>query len=151
MTTHLERRDFLKAAGLGSLGIMGSAGPVAGLMPPQTAAAIRDLEPMKVIKIEAVKFRKCLMIDGEPPPWMWVRLHTNTGIVGVGETYPATEGEIGTLRDLVAREGGSAGALLGNDPRDIEHIWYEIYDRTAFNVIGGAEMRILSAINIAQW
>ena len=51
---------------------------------------------------------------------MRVRLHTNTGIVGVGETYPYTEGEIGTLRDLVAQENGSAAGLLGSDPRDIE-------------------------------
>jgi L-alanine-DL-glutamate epimerase-like enolase superfamily enzyme len=151
MTKHLERRNFLKAAGLGALGVVGSASPAVGLMPPTTAASIKDLEPMKITKVEAVKFRKGLTIDGEAPPWMWVRLHTNTGIVGVGETYPYTDGQIGTLRDIVADGDGSAGGLLGSDPRDIERIWYAIYDRTAFNVIGGAEMRILSAINIAQW
>jgi hypothetical protein len=64
MRTHRERRDFLKAAGLGSLGVMGSGGPAAGLIPPETAAALKDLEPMKVTKIEAVKFRKDLVIDG---------------------------------------------------------------------------------------
>jgi L-alanine-DL-glutamate epimerase-like enolase superfamily enzyme len=117
-------------------------------MPTATAAAINDLQPMKITKIEAVRFRKGLVIDGEPPAWMWVRLYTNTGIVGVGETYPYTDGQIGTLRDLVANERDS---VLGCDPRDIDRMWYTIYDRTAFNVIGGAEMRILSAINIAQW
>ncbi len=151
MTKHLERRNFLKAAGLGALGAMGSASPAASLLPPATAAAINDLEPMKITKIDVVKFRKGLTIDGTPPPWMWVRLYTNTGIVGVGETYPYTEGQIGTLRDLVAREAKETAGLLGSDPRDIERTWYAIYDRTAFNVIGGAEMRILSAINIAQW
>jgi L-alanine-DL-glutamate epimerase-like enolase superfamily enzyme len=151
MKNHIERRNFLKAAGAGSLGVLGSASPGVGLIPTQTTSAIKNLEPMKITKIEVVKFRKDLMIDGERPPWMWVRLHTNTGIVGVGETYPYTEGQIGTLQDLVAQEGGSAAGLLGSDPRDIETTWYAIYDRTAFNVIGGAEMRIISAINIAQW
>ena len=74
MTNHLERRSFLKAAGLGALGAVGSVSPAAGLMPTATAAAINDLEPMKIIKIEVVKFRKGLVIDGEPPAWMWVRL-----------------------------------------------------------------------------
>jgi galactonate dehydratase len=146
-----HRRNFLKAAGLGTLGVVGSATPAVGLVPPVTAAAIHDLEPMKITKIEAVRFRKGLTIDGEPPAWMWVRLHTNTGIMGVGETYPYAEGEIGILRDLVADGHGSAAGVLGSDPRDIDRTWYAIYDRTAFNVIGGAEMRILSAINIAQW
>jgi galactonate dehydratase len=150
MTNHIERRDFLKAAGAGSLGFLGSASPDAGLIPAQTSSAIKELEPMKITKIEAVKFRKGLTIDGEPPAWMWVRLYTNTGLVGVGETYPYTEGQIGILRDLVTQEHGPAG-LLGSDPRDVERIWYAIYDRTAFYVIGGAEMRVLSAINIAQW
>jgi L-alanine-DL-glutamate epimerase-like enolase superfamily enzyme len=119
-----------------------------GLIPAQTASAIKDLEPMKVTKVDVVKFKKDLKIDGERPAWMWVRLYTNTGLMGVGETYPYTEGQIGTLRDLVANE---RIGVLGSDPRDIERIWYAIYDRTAFNVIGGAEMRVLSAINIAQW
>ena len=129
---------------MGTLGALGSA----AVVPSATVAAINSLEPMKVTKIEAVRFRKGLLIDGQPPAWMWVRLYTNTGIVGVGETYPYTDGQIGTLRDLVANERTS---ILGSDPRDIDRMWYAIYDRTAFNVIGGAEMRILSAINIAQW
>jgi len=145
-----DRRDFLKTAGLGGLGVLGGAGPAAGFMPP-AAAAVNNLEPMKITKVEAVRFRKGLTIDGEPPAWMWVRLHTNTGIMGVGETYPSTDAEIGVLRDLVGNEKGSHAGLLGSDPRDIERIWYAIYDRTAFVVTGGAEMRILSAINIAQW
>jgi len=150
MPKHLARRKFLQAAGLGSVAALG-ASPAAERMPPATTAAIKELEPMKITKVEVVKFRKDLMIDGEPPPWMWVRLYTNTGIMGVGETYPYTEGQIGILRDLVEEERGSHAGLLGSDPRDIDRTWYEIYDRTAFNVIGGAEMRMISAINIAQW
>lgn len=146
-----RRRDFLKAAGLGGLGALGANGAAFASVPPAAAAAINNLEPMKITKVEAVRFRNGLTIDGEPPAWMWVRLHTNTGIMGVGETYPMTEAEIGALRGLVANHKGSPAGLLGSDPRDIERIWYAIYDRTSFFVIGGAEMRILSAINIAQW
>jgi galactonate dehydratase len=151
MGNDLERRDFLKGVGAGSLGVLGNTGAGMGLIPAQTASAIKDLEPMKITKIEVVRFKKDLKIDGVRPPWMWVRLHTNTGIMGVGETYPYTEGQIGTLRDLVTTGGTRVTGLLGSDPRDIENTWYSMYDRTAFYVIGGAEMRIISAVNIALW
>jgi L-alanine-DL-glutamate epimerase-like enolase superfamily enzyme len=40
---------------------------------------------------------------------------------------------------------------LGTNPLEIEQTWERIYRRNAFNVSGGAEIRALSAINIAQW
>jgi L-alanine-DL-glutamate epimerase-like enolase superfamily enzyme len=104
---------------------------------------------MKIIKVEVVRFRQDLKIDGEAPPWMWVRLHTNNGIVGVGETYPFTEGQAGILKDLEQRSW--MGKILGRDPRDIENTWRDVFAQIAFNGWGGSDMRILSAINIAQW
>jgi len=91
---------------------------------------------MKITKIEGVRFKK--------GGFTWVRLHTNNGIVGVGETYPRTESEIGALKDFSRQ-------LIGKDPRDIERIWRDMYGRASFNVTGGAEMRIISAVNIALW
>jgi L-alanine-DL-glutamate epimerase-like enolase superfamily enzyme len=44
-----------------------------------------------------------------------------------------------------------AGKLLGTNPLEIEQTWDRIYKQNAFHVSGGAEMRALSAINIAQW
>jgi len=44
-----------------------------------------------------------------------------------------------------------AGLLLGRDPRDIERIWIELYRTFDFQVTGGAEMRALSAIDLALW
>ncbi|MGH9328095.1 MAG: mandelate racemase/muconate lactonizing enzyme family protein [Terriglobia bacterium] len=151
MPNNLERRDFLKVAGAGSLAAFGSPAPGAAMIPGETSSAIKDLEPMKITKVEAVRFRKGLTIDGEPPAWTWVRLHTDTGLMGVGETYPMTNSQIGTLRDLISSYHGSPAGLLGSDPRDIERTWWDIYNQTAFYVTGGAEMRVLSAINIAQW
>ncbi len=104
---------------------------------------------MKITRIEVVRFRQDLKIDGEAPPWMWVRLHTNSGIVGVGETYPFTEGQAGILKDLEQRSW--MGKILGRDPRDIENTWRDVFAQIAFNGWGGSDMRILSAINIAQW
>ncbi len=149
MKDHVNRRDFMKATGLGSLAALGSISPVAASLPPETVSAIKNSEPMKITKIEAVRFRPDLKIDGEPVPQMWVRLHTSNGIVGVGETYPFTEGQVGVLKDLEERSW--MGKVLGRDPRDIENTWHDVFAQIAFNGWGGSDMRILSAINIAQW
>jgi L-alanine-DL-glutamate epimerase-like enolase superfamily enzyme len=44
-----------------------------------------------------------------------------------------------------------AGKLLGANPLEIEAIWERLFRQNAFHVFGGAEMRALSAINLAQW
>jgi L-alanine-DL-glutamate epimerase-like enolase superfamily enzyme len=43
------------------------------------------------------------------------------------------------------------GKILGRDPRDIEGTWRDVFAQIAFHGWGGSDMRILTAINIAQW
>jgi galactonate dehydratase len=143
------RRHFLKTAGLGSMVGMSSIKSATGSVSPKAISAIKNADPMKITKIEAVRFRPDLKIDGHAVSWMWVRLHTNNGLVGVGETYPFTEGQVGMLKDLEERSW--MGKILGRDPRDIEGTWREVFAQIAFHGWGGSDMRILTAINIAQW
>ena len=126
----INRRDFLK-----STGKLTGAAFCGSLLPASLKAALPE-DDLKITKIETVRFQ-----NGH---WTWVKLYTNQGIVGVGETYPFTNSEVGTIRDL-------GKMLIGKDPRNLESIWENLYRRAAFNVTGGAEMRIISAINIAQW
>jgi galactonate dehydratase len=81
--------------------------------------------------------------------WMWLRLHTNEGIIGTGETYPFNEANSSVFKDLEWHSW--AGKLLGTNPLEIEQIWERIFRQNAFHGTGGAEMRALSAINIALW
>ncbi len=106
-----------------------------GLLPPSVKANFFQ-DDLKITKVEAIRFK-----DGH---WTWIKLHTNQGITGIGETYPLTNSQVGAIRDL-------ADMLIGKDPRNIEGIWKDLHHRTAFYVTGGAEMRIISAVNIAQW
>ncbi len=111
-------------------------------------AAIEGTEPMKVTRIDAVTFRKDIRIGGgsggsDGAEFCWVRLHTDKGIVGTGETYPFSQGEIGALKDYSRR-------IVGKDPRDIDGLWRDFYFDMAMRNAGGADMRILSAINMAQ-
>jgi galactonate dehydratase len=123
----LTRRDFFKTT--------------AGSLAANAAAAVG---PMKITKIEAVRFRPDLRIQGLTPNWMWVRLHTDTGIVGIGESYPGYEAHRGALKEL-------AGYILGKDPTAIERLWQDLFYRISYQPWGGAETRMLTAINIAQW
>lgn len=79
------------------------------------------------------------------PHWTWVRIRTDAGIEGIGETYPRGEAEAAVLHASLAR------TLLNKDPRDIERIWTDLYNTIDFQIAGGAEMRVLSAIDLALW
>ena len=106
------------------------------MLSPDVLSAVNSMDPLKITKIEAIRFKQRNMT--------WVRLHTDQGIVGLGETYPKTNAQIGALKDL-------SQYIIGKDAKNIEGIWRFLYDRNSHEVAGGAEMRIISAINIAQW
>lgn len=143
MKQPVTRRDFLRTTALGSLVTLG-----AGILPSVTRAAIIQTDPMKITRIDAVTINDKIKIGGGSggsgaAEFCWVRLHTDKGIIGMGETYPFSNGEIGTLKDYTQ-------LLIGKDPRDIDGIWQSFYHQMAMRNAGGADMRILSAINMAQ-
>ncbi|MCC6862732.1 MAG: mandelate racemase/muconate lactonizing enzyme family protein [Bryobacterales bacterium] len=111
---------------------------------PAMARAARAAGPMKITRVEAVRFRPDLRIQGLAPNWTWVRLHTDTGLAGLGESYPTAQAHPGALKEI-------AGMLLGKDPTRIERLWQDIFYRISYQPWGGAEFRMLTAVNIAQW
>ena len=44
-----------------------------------------------------------------------------------------------------------APVLLGRDPRDIERLWLDLFTHVQFRGWGGAEIRALSAVDVALW
>ncbi len=107
------------------------------------AVAAQAAAPSKITRIETVYWKSR---DDAPfwPHWTWVRIDTDTGITGIGETYPRNTAEAAVLHSV-------AGSLLGRDPRDIERIWADLYRAFDFQIAGGAEIRALSAIDLALW
>ena len=49
-----------------------------------------------------------------------MKIETDAGIYGIGETYPRNSVEAAMLHS-------AASALIGRDPRDIERIWADLY------------------------
>src|ERR1700692_1299964 len=136
----ISRRELLKAA---------AAGPLAGAgMGPWTRlaqAAAEGVGPMKITKIEAIRFRNNLrLVEGIEPNWMWVRLHTDKGITGLGEFYPGYEAHRGALKEL-------APLIIGKDATKIERLWQDVLYHISYQPWGGANFRMLTAVNIAQW
>ena len=93
---------------------------------------------MKITAVETLEL-------AEFPFLLWLRIHTDAGIVGTGETFWAPAPVAAYIH------ANAASYLLGKDPRDIE-----LHDRRLGSVYvgardSGAEMRGNSAVNIALW
>ena len=93
---------------------------------------------MRVVALETLQL-------AEFPFLFWLRVHTDAGIIGTGETFWAPGPVASYIHDNVA------SYLLGKDPRDIE-----LHDSTLGSVYvgardSGAEVRGNSAVNIALW
>lgn len=153
----ISRRAMVKGLGFGAasgaLALLGSGKAFGNphersIIPESSNAAIKETGAMKIVKVESIRFSDKINIGGGSggdgkAEFCWVRIHTNTGIIGIGETYPSINGELGSLKDIATEY------LLGKDPRDIDSIWKDIYKYQSMRNAGGSEMHILSAIDMA--
>jgi L-alanine-DL-glutamate epimerase-like enolase superfamily enzyme len=79
------------------------------------------------------------------PHLVLLRIHTDAGIIGCGETYFCGQAITGMIHDYFARR------LLGGDALAIESHWRFLYERMANIGVRGVEMRAISAIDLALW
>ena len=100
---------------------------------------------MKITKIDMIYAQVGALIEGEQVPCIWVRVHTDEGITGLGETYPLGEAERGVIC------GRFASTLIGQNPLEIERLWQEMFNQIRWHGWAGAELRAISAIDIALW
>jgi galactonate dehydratase len=100
---------------------------------------------MKITQVETVELCQSTEVHWGVIGWLWVRIHTDEGIVGLGETCPASAVEKAVIiNDLAPR-------LVGRDPRDIEAIWHELLRTVQYRGWAGAEIRAISAVDVALW
>lgn len=100
---------------------------------------------MKINKIETIELREGTVVHAGTIGWLWVRILTDEGLWGLGETYPASSSEKAViLNDIAPR-------LLGRDPRDIESLWHDLFLAVQYRGWAGAEIRAISAVDVALW
>jgi galactonate dehydratase len=124
----MKRRDFLEATAV--------ALPAEAAAAEQPRPPIRAREPLKITKLETLLVK---------PRWLFLKVHTNAGIVGLGE--PILEGRANTCMAAV-RE--IEPYLVGKDPRQVVHHWQAIYRHASYR--GGPILTsALSGIDMALW
>ena len=79
------------------------------------------------------------------PRWLFLKIHTNAGITGLGE--PLLEGRALTCQTAIKE---IEPYLIGKDPRAVVHHWQAIY-RHAFYRGGPMLTSALSGIDQALW
>jgi len=93
---------------------------------------------MKIIAVDTIQLRQF-------PNLVWVELHTDDGLVGLGETCKSADAVAAHIHQI------AAPYLLGKDPRQIErHNAFLLSPICGFSSTG-AEIRAASAIDIALW
>jgi len=100
---------------------------------------------MKITGIETLLTNHPLIPHAGRNRWMWVRLYTDEGLVGLGETFPDGYPEAALIHGTLSR------ILLGRSPLDIEALWWDMFSTVEYYGWAGAELRALSAIDIALW
>lgn len=93
---------------------------------------------MRITRLETI------WID-EQPNTLWLRIHTDDGLIGLGETFYAPRAVSAIIHDVFA------SLLLGRDPRDIEQHWANLFATVNFFGFAGTETRAISAVDVALW
>jgi galactonate dehydratase len=132
----LNRRRVLAsafaAAGLGAL----SPAAIDAQQQMNRNAPVSAKDNLRITKLETFLVK---------PRWLFLKIHTNAGIVGLGE--PITEGRALTCAEAVKE---IEPYLVGKDPRPVAKHWQAVY-RHAFYRGGPILTSALSGIDQALW
>ena len=93
---------------------------------------------MRITRIETVRVQAY-------PNLLWVQIHTDDRLIGLGETYYQPAAVEAIIHDF------AAPMLLGQSAFDRERHWQSMFCWANFFGYAGAEMRAISAIDIALW
>lgn len=92
---------------------------------------------LKITRIETIRIQ-------EFPQLIWVQVHTDAGLVGLGETFFNPTAVEAYIHDDIA------GHLFGRDPLSIDAIARDLVTYIGFRSTG-VESRAASAIDLALW
>lgn len=100
---------------------------------------------MKITAVETIYIPRGVTVHVGAITYLWVRIHTDEGIIGLGESYPNAEAEAAIVHSRLA------AVLLGRDPSAIDRLWADMFLAVSYSGWAGAEMRAISAVDIALW
>ncbi len=94
---------------------------------------------MKIARIQS------FLCDAGWRPWVFVKVETDDGLVGWGECSDGRNphGVVGSVRDYER-------VLLGQDPRAVERLYWDMYCVSRQN-LGGVSHKAMAGIELALW
>jgi L-rhamnonate dehydratase len=111
---------------------------------------------MKIVNVEAIVLRQPAVdqaiADGSQDDLV-VRVHTDEGIVGIGEVDSAPE-VVKAVIEAPASHAIASGlrhVLVGQDPLDVEGLWHKMYRAAIYYGRRGVALHAISGIDIALW
>lgn len=109
---------------------------------------ITDVEPI-VLRLDAVDTSRA---DGTQDAFL-VRVHTDEGIVGVGEadTAPYLARTIVEMPSSHSIARGLREVLVGEDPLQVDRLWQLMFHASDHYGRRGAALHTISAIDLALW
>src|SRR5437868_15367362 len=110
---------------------------------------------MKITRVEPIHLRlptvaeRC---DGSQET-LFVRVHTDAGIVGVGEVDSSSVVAKAIIQAPLSHKicRGLAECVLGQDPFEIDRLVHAMYEGSIFYGRQGAAIQAMSAVEIALW
>jgi len=93
---------------------------------------------MKITRLETFR-------STEHPNLLWLQVHTDDGLVGLGETFYIPAAVESVIHDF------AAPLLLGQSAFDRERHWQALFSYANFFGFAGAELRAVSAVDLALW
>jgi L-alanine-DL-glutamate epimerase-like enolase superfamily enzyme len=93
---------------------------------------------VKITRLETIR-------SAAHPNLLWLQVHTDDGLVGLGETYYIPAAVEAVIHDF------AAPLLLGQSAFDRERHWQALFSYANFFGFAGAEMRAVSAVDLALW
>src|SRR4030095_14487423 len=130
----MKRRKFLMAAGMVTTALPGAAAPML-----QAPARVGSRPAIKITDI------KTYLVGVEGRNLLFVKVETDEGIHGIGEAYSCgpDEATVAVINDFKSW-------LVGQDPRNVEHLWGTMMNFTRFP--GGLVVNAaISGIEHALW
>lgn len=92
---------------------------------------------MNIVSLELIKV---------PPSWVWLKVHTDAGITGLGEPYLENHPD-----SVIAEVLRLEPLLIGQDPTRIEWLWHRLYEGGSGYKGGPVTMSAISGIDMALW
>jgi L-alanine-DL-glutamate epimerase-like enolase superfamily enzyme len=93
---------------------------------------------------------KATVIEGFGGDWILIRVFTDEGIIGLGETFPTWAHQGRAIKELIL---WMKSLLVGEDPTDVDRLFTVMYQRQVYRgaSTAGALTTAISGVEIALW